>query len=323
MTPTSKPDPEAPGPAGRPRVVLSRCLNLEPVRYNGVVIEDRFAAALGRYVDFLSVCPEVQIGLGVPRSTLRLARNGNDIRLLQPDTGRDWTARMNDFSETFLTDLPPVDGFLLKARSPSCGAGQVKVYDSAAPGPAVASSPGLFARAVQERFPGIPVEDEGRMQDPDLRHHFLLRVFTLHRFRQLGPTPDRRTLTEFQARHKWLLLACNQTRMRRIGRLIAESREPAQILHKQVRSELEAALARRPPARAHLNVLEHGIGYVRKALRPRERSRFDDRLAAYGRGEIPLSVPLELLRAFLLRHDVEYGLTQVYLDPFPETLLRA
>lgn len=307
----------------RPVLVQSQCLNLEPVRWNGVVINNRFAAALARHVELRPVCPEVGIGLGTPRPTVRLVRSAEGDRLIQPDTGRDLTVAMAEFAATFLDRLGTIDGFLFKSQSPSCGIGNVKLYASAAPGPTVGKTIGAFAAAAIRRFPELPIEDEGRMQDTALRRHFLTRLFTRHRFRTLaGGRPRRADLTRFHAEHKWLLLGYNQTRMREMGRLLAGTDSDASMAAAYGRM-LAEALRRRPSLRGQLNVLHHGLGYVRKTLKPAERRHFLRLAEAYGEGRTDIAPARELLRAWLLRIEHPWALSQRWFDPFPEELMTA
>jgi uncharacterized protein YbgA (DUF1722 family)/uncharacterized protein YbbK (DUF523 family) len=303
--------------------VQSRCLNLEPVRWNGVVIENRFAAELAKHVELRSVCPEVGIGLGTPRATVRLLRSPDGDRLVQPASGRDFSDDMHAFSRHFLDGLDVVDGFLLKSQSPTCGIGNVKHYAAIDGGAAVGKTHGMFAAAVLDRFPHLPVEDEGRLQDAALRRHFLTRLFTLHRFRTLaGGRPGRGDLVQFHAEHKWLLLGYKQSRMRELGRLLAAGGDAAQ----QARAYgdlLGTALARRPSMRSQLNVLQHGLGYVSDGLTKAEKRHFLDLVDAFGAGDADLRPAQELLRSWLLRFEQTWALEQRWFDPFPASLMTA
>ena len=148
----------------KPVVVVSKCLGFDACRYNGDIIEEEFLKRLEPFVRFVPVCPEMEIGLGTPREPVRIVNGNGELKLLQPATGLDLTERMRAFSSTFLASLKEVDGFILKSRSPSCGPAEVKVYKSTERGAPVAWSSGLFAGAVLEKFPGLAVEDEGRLK---------------------------------------------------------------------------------------------------------------------------------------------------------------
>lgn len=170
----------------RPRVVVSRCLGFAAVRYDGQVLESRFVERLRDHVEFVQVCPEVGMGLGVPRDPIRIEVTAGGLRLVQPSTGRDLTEAMHRFSETFLDGLGDVDGFILKARSPSCGIRDTKRFRPGADDPLDDLGAGLFARAVLERFPDAAVEDEARLADPGHRHRFLTRLWAAARRREAG-----------------------------------------------------------------------------------------------------------------------------------------
>jgi uncharacterized protein YbbK (DUF523 family) len=167
----------------RPRVVISKCLEFAPCRYNGVMISDEFVRQLKGRVDFLPVCPEMEIGLGCPRDPIRVVSAGGELRLIQPTTGRDVTSEMRAFAAAFLGGAGTVEGFLLKSRSPSCGIKDVKVHGGPDGNMPQGVGSGFFGGAVLERFPDVAVEDEIGLQDPSLREHFLSRLFTIAKLR--------------------------------------------------------------------------------------------------------------------------------------------
>jgi uncharacterized protein YbbK (DUF523 family) len=163
----------------RPRVVISRCIDFDSCRYDGQVIRASLREELEPHVDFVPICPELEIGLGVPRAPVRLVRRSGGAQMVQPATGRDVTAEMESFSRDFLRGIGTPDAFILKARSPSCGVRNTKVFHTDEDGAAFDSGAGLFAARVLERFPDAAVEDEAGMNDPVLRHRFLTNAFAL------------------------------------------------------------------------------------------------------------------------------------------------
>ena len=166
-----------------PRIVVSKCLEFEHCRYDGEIIANETIRALKPFVEFLPVCPEMEIGLGVPRDPIRIEFDGVRRRLVQPATGRDQTEPMERFCTRFLDSVGTVDGFILKSRSPSCGLRGVKVFGPDGKSGSFAPGRGFFADAVRRRFPRLPLEDEGRLLDFRRREHFLKRVFTMARLR--------------------------------------------------------------------------------------------------------------------------------------------
>jgi len=305
-----------------PRVVFSRCLGFEACRYNGQTIRDDTVESLVPFIEPITVCPEMAIGLGVPREPIRLIEEKGEHVLLQPATGRDVMAQMASFADQFLDELTNVDGFILKYRSPSCGLSQVRVYNSRAPRAGHRKGMGAFGGRVMERFSDLAVEDEGRLQNFDIRQHFLTKLFTLARFREATARRGMKDLVAFHARHKFLLMAYNQTAMRGLGRVVANAKRlPLDEVVRTYRSGLLAALARAPRRTSAINVLLHGFGYVSDNLSPSEKSFFLDALERYRARQIPLSVPASLVRSWSIRFGVEYLLDQIYFEPFPQELV--
>lgn len=304
-------------------MVFSRCIEFDRVRFNGEMISSDFVRELRPQVDPVPVCPEVEVGLGVPRESLRLVADGEDVRLVQPATGRDLTEAMRAWAKSFLDGLPEVDGFVLKSRSPSSGIRDVKVYRSA-DGPIVLSgrNAGMFGRAVLERFGHLAVEDEARLLNLRIREHFLTKLYTLARFRALGSRPRARDLVRFQSENKLLLMAYSQAGLGRLGRIVANrERLRSEQMAGAYRAHLRAALARAARPSSHANVLMHALGYFKEGLSAGEKAFFLHRLDDYRRGVLPLSVPLALVRAWALRFDEGYLLQQTYLEPFPAELV--
>lgn len=306
----------------KPRIVVSKCLGLEHCRYDGSIIPEPIVSALREWVELIPICPEMELGLGAPRPPVRLVRVGDKIRLVQPATGRDLTEAMQAFASSFLDSLPPVEGFILKNRSPSCGIKDAKVYAGMEQAPTVAVGPGMFGRAVCARFPDLAVEDEGRLTNRALREHFFTRVFALARLREVIDTNDMGALVEFHTRHKFLLMVYNQARMRELGRVVANSqRYPTKEVIARYAVGFRAALARPPRRTAVINALMHALGYLSDKLTPPEKGYFLDLLTAYREGRQPLSTLVGVLRAWMLRFEEPYLATQIFFSPFPEALI--
>jgi uncharacterized protein YbgA (DUF1722 family)/uncharacterized protein YbbK (DUF523 family) len=305
-----------------PRLVLSRCLELDPCRYNGASISAPIVRLLEAHVELVPVCPEVEIGLGVPRDPIRLVQLEGALRLVQPGTGVDLTDEMTSFGEHFLDDLEAVDGFVLKARSPSCGIGDAKVYSQVDGGPSSGKESGLFAASVRARHPLLPVEHEGRLTDWGIRDHFLIRLFAFARLRELEQAAGMADLVRFHARHKLVLLAHGQATLRRLGRLVAnQERLPLPELMEMYALGFRQAL-RRPARRgSHVNVLQHAQGYFKKALSAREKRHFDRLLQDYVKGRLSRAAPLALVQSWIARFGEEYLEEQIYFDPYPAEFL--
>jgi uncharacterized protein YbgA (DUF1722 family)/uncharacterized protein YbbK (DUF523 family) len=305
----------------RPIVVVSRCLDLEACRYNGQVIPNAFIRRLAAHATLIPVCPEVEIGLGVPRDPIRLIRRGDDVRAIQAATGQDVTERLVGFAERFVNALPEVDGFILKSRSPSCGIRDAKVFPSVESEAMCGHRAGLFADVVLRRFPGLAIEDEGRLNDEAIREHFLTKLFTLARFRQAAKADSMAALVQFHATHKFLLMAHSEQSLRAMGRLVANTaRRPLSEVIAEYRHHLQRALQRAARRTAVVNVFQHGFGYVSKHLTAREKALFQQTLENYRRGRLPASAVLSLLRAWIVRFEISYLLAQTFFEPYPDDL---
>ncbi len=307
-------------PTVRPVIVVSKCLGFAACRYNAQTIRDDFVQKLAAWVEFRPVCAEVEIGLGVPRDPVRVVAVGGELRLLQPASGNDVTARMQAFARSFLKSLPEVHGFVLKSRSPSCGIKDVKVYGPG--GNVLQRGSGFFGAAVLEHFPHLAVEDEGRLTNYRLREHFLTKLYTLARFSRLLAAPTMHGLVQFHAENKLLLMAYSQKELRMLGRIVANpEKQPLDQVVADYRQHLQAALAQWPRYRSHINVLMHSLGYFSRYLTGNERAYFLEQLEKYRAGRVPLSVPLTLLNAWIVRFGQEYLRQQTFFQPYPDALV--
>lgn len=314
-------DPQAPPP----RVGISACLLGKAVRFDGGHKRDPFLTeTFGRFVEWVPVCPEVEVGLGVPRATLRLQSSAGEIRLVVPATGDDLTERMQRWARKRLADLAQesLSGFVLKKDSPSCGLYRVKVYAPAGGMPA-RSGTGVFAAALRAHFPHLPVEEEGRLHDPRLRENFIERVFAYQRLQRLfagrWSTAD---LVRFHTAHKLQLLAHSPKVYRELGQLVAQAaRKPRVEVRRQYCDLFMSTLETIATPRRHANVLHHMLGYLREGIDRSTREEILQLIEDYRQGLVPLVVPLTLLRHYVRRLQVVYLLGQTYLEPHPRELL--
>ena len=211
-------------------------------------------AAMKPFIHFLPVCPEVEIGLGIPRSTIRIVRTNAGDRLIQPTTDKDLTDEMAAFSDSFLDSLPDVDGFILKNKSPTSGIGSVNIYPSAGKSHPIEKGPGFFGGRILIQYPGFPIEDEGRIRNSRIREHFLTRIFMLADLRGVESLGTLTALIRFHSENKLLLMAYNQSRVNELGRIVATGKEkkPDESIREYRQLLLEAT--RLPPRyTAHIN----------------------------------------------------------------------
>lgn len=310
----------------RLRIGVSSCLLGEEVRYNGGHKRDPFLTdMLGHYVEWVPVCPEVEIGLGTPRPAMRLVRIGTDTRMVTPETGADHTEAMRSYSGRRVEELAAerLAGYILKKDSPSCGMERVKLYPQEGGAPNKEAR-GLFAEALLRRHPDLPVEEEGRLHDPLLRENFVTRIFVRDRWmrgQEEGWT--RASLMRFHERHKFLFMARNQSGMRRLGRLLGESgkTDRADDLAAAYLAGMTEVLRRHPTRRGHTNVLYHLAGFVTDRLDEGDRRELIESIDRYRSGLLPLIVPVTLIRHHVRRLGVEYLRDQVYLEPHPQELM--
>jgi uncharacterized protein YbgA (DUF1722 family)/uncharacterized protein YbbK (DUF523 family) len=306
------------------RFGISSCLLGEQVRYDGGHKRDAFLVeTLGPYVEWVPVCPEVEMGLGTPRDTLRLVRIGEEVRMIMPKTGADHTEGMRSFAKRRVRQLAQQDlcGYILKKGSPSCGMERVRVFDAG--GVPAKSGRGLFAEALLERFPNLPVEEEGRLADPRLRENFIERVFAYHRLRSLFAGKWKRgDLVKFHTAHKLLLMAHSPRMYEDLGRLVANAHAlPRASLSARYEAEFMGALRVIATPKRHANVLQHMTGYFRNQLDGDSRQELLALIEDYRKGLVPLVVPLTLIRHYVRKFQVAYLEGQVYLQPHPKELM--
>jgi uncharacterized protein YbgA (DUF1722 family)/uncharacterized protein YbbK (DUF523 family) len=310
------------GEVVRPKVVISRCIEYESVRWNAQIIRSEFVEALIPHIEAITVCPEVGIGLGVPRETLRLVKIGDEARLLQPRTEEDYTERILEFIDEFLSDLPEVDGYILKSRSPTSGLRGVKIYPSIGKVPHIERGSGIFGGVVRERFGHLALEDEGRLRNGRIREHFLRKLYTLARFREARSRGTFQSLLSFHTENKLLLKAYREKNVREMGRIVANKEQlPPASLFDAYGSLLYSALRRPPRCGTYVNVLMNSLGYFSKKITGGENQFFLDSLNKYRDGKIPLIVPVDIMRSWIVRFDEEYLAQQSFFNPYPNELL--
>lgn len=307
---------------GCPIVYVSKCLGFAKCRYNGITIHDDFVETLKPHVDYVTACPEVEIGLGVPRDPVRIVKQKGKRRLVQPLTGKDVTASMNDFCETFLGQIQKVDGFLLKSRSPSCGIKDVKIYATMEKNTSIGKGAGFYGSKVLTHFPKHPVEDEGRIRNFRIREHFLTQLFAHSRFRDTKKTKSMSALVQFQAENKLLLMAYNQKELKILGQTVAnKDKRSVDDVYRLYEKHFYNALC--TPARytSNINVLTHAMGYFSKDLSQQEKKYLLTSLERYREGKIPLRTTLSILKSWIIRFENTYLNQQTFCEPYPEPLI--
>jgi len=308
----------------RIRLGISACLLGDPVRFDGGHKRDPFLVeTLGRFVEWVPVCPEVECGLDAPRESMRLVRADGQLRLVTNKTATDHTTRMLSYARRRAAELADNDlcGFVFKKDSPSCGVHRVKVYEAG--GVPARSGRGLFADAMIARFPLLPVEEEGRLNDPRLRENFVERIFA---YRQLMALFAGRwsigDVVRFHTAHKLTLVAHKPVAYQQLGRLVASGKAmPRREFQDRYASEFMTALSALATPRRQANVLQHMLGYFKQTLDRDDRAELLSLIADHAAGRVPLVVPLTLFAHHIRRCGVTYLAEQVYLRPHPVELM--
>jgi uncharacterized protein YbgA (DUF1722 family)/uncharacterized protein YbbK (DUF523 family) len=306
------------------RMGISACLLGQEVRFDGGHKKDAFlTGVLALHVAWVPVCPEVEVGMGTPRETLRLVRENGRIRMVTTRSGVDHTDAMHAWARSRVEALATedLDGYVLKKDSPSCGMERVKIYGS--DGPGVRDGRGLFAEALIARLPLLPVEEEGRLCDPRLRENFIERVFAHRRLKDLfaarWSTSD---LVRFHTAHKMALLAHSTTGYEELGRVVAHAAQvPKPELRQRYEALFMATLSVPATTRRHTNVLSHMAGHLKTRIDAESRQELVAATEEYRQGLVPLVVPLTLINHHVRIHRVEYLAGQVYLQPHPRELM--
>lgn len=306
----------------KPVICVSACLNGQNVRYNGQTVNDDFVSLLLKYCKPFNVCPEVSIGLGVPRNRILVYYANNQFRLFQPATQKDVTDLMQQFATSFLSTLQGVDGFILKAKSPSCGVSGTKIYKDTMGSIFHSKGKGLFATEVINKFGYLPIEDEGRLRDEDIRENFLIRIFTLARFREmLSNNVSIQKLIQFHQENKYIMMTYNQRKLSQLGRIVAGYKKGAfEKTLNDYKTVFYTAFTRKPSQKQHVNTILHIFGYFSDKLNSNEKKHFLHLLDQYREHKISRIVIIELLRNWAHRFNDTYLLSQQYLDPYPEEL---
>lgn len=304
---------------------ISSCLLGEKVRYDGTHQRDRYITdTLGKYFDWLPVCPEVEYGLPVPREAMRLKASPEGQRLVTRKTGIDQTEGMREWVREKLDELEkvPLSGFIFKAKSPSSGLYGVKLYGPS--GQPSKKGVGLFGGAFVERFPLVPAEDDGRLHDPALRENFIERVFVYRRWQELLRKPAPAALIDFHTRHKLLILAHSPEHYSLLGKKVAKAgKSGKEDFYSEYGKTLMEGLSLIATTRKNTNVLYHLMGYFKEKLSGSEKEELLEVIGNYRKGLIPLIVPIVLINHYVRLFKEPYLERQFYLNPHPvEMMLR-
>lgn len=309
----------------KPTIVISKCIEGEPCRYDGSMAKDSFIKKLKSYTNVIEVCPEVGIGLSTPRDSLRLIQNDNVISLVCSKTGENLTDKMISFSNEFLKNINKfkIQGVILKGRSPSCGIKDVKLYSSIGKGSALSrNNIGIFAQKVMEEYGTIPIEDEGRLTNYNIRESFLTSVYANYNFTKVEEKKSLDELVKFQNEYKYLLMAHSPSKQKELERIVKKAAEDnLKDSIEEYKYVLSKALASTQRPMRNINMLLNLFGYFSKELSKEEKSFFLDTLENYQNKKVPFSLPLTIIKSWAIRFHNEYLLSQKIFESFPIELV--
>ncbi len=306
------------------KIGISTCLLGEKVRFDGGHKHDRYLTdVLGNYFEFIPSCPEIEIGMGVPRDSVRIVNVSNSIRLIGPKTGTDWTDKMISYSDKLVKKLASLSlsGYILKSDSPTCGMERVRIYNKN--GIPNKNGRGLFADILIKSNPLMPIEEEGRLNDLKIRENFITRVFSYNRLQNLiNNNFDRGRLVKFHTLHKYQLMAHSIKHYETLGRLVANSKKfTLQEIGEKYRSKFMEALTIQTTPKKNVNVLHHIFGYLKNFLTQSDKQYILSVIEDYHKDVVPLIVPLTLIKHYVEKYNIEYIRNQIYLNPHPKELM--
>lgn len=309
----------------KPTIIVSSCINEESCRYDGTKIHSPFIQKLNSHVNLIKVCPEVAIGLPIPRDALRIVLKEDKERLVVSKTGRDLTDAMNRFADDFIQNIctKKIHGAILKGRSPSCGMRDVKIYNDYEKGRTISNKgSGIFAKKIFDSFPYIPIENEGRLTNYNIREDFLTSIFTRASFNKVKSERSMKSLVKFHSENKYLLMCHNQSKLKELGQITAnhEKLQIDEVLNKYEDALNEVLEIISKPMK-NVNMLLHLFGYFSKKLSTDEKAFFLDTLESYSENRVPFSVPLAIIHSWVMRFENEYLLNQTIFNPYPKELI--
>lgn len=298
----------------RPRLLISACLEYQEVRYDGKSVPCGIIRQLEPYVDYILVCPEYQIGLGAPREALRLVMVNGEHRMIQPRSGRDVTDEISAFTKHFLDTLPVVDGFIFRSRSPTHGLKGVKVYKDPV-GPLVADrASGLFSREVLRRYHGYPIEEDMRLNNPEIRYNFLAKLFMFAGLREALESGLTNSLEQFHEKNRLLLMAHDPGLCRRLDGVLVQKDGQAYF------EAFRGLCSTEPDTQSYALVMESLQARCQGYLAAFERQWFKNALEKYRSGELCLEGMVEIARLLALKHGGSLEVQTIF-EPFPPGLM--
>lgn len=307
----------------KPILLVSKCLEFDSCRYNGMRLNSPLVYKLQKFVDFIPVCPEVAIGLGTPRTPIRMINVQKDLRLQEVWTDRDLTDKMNEFSSDFFDKLDVIDGAILKSRSPSCGLRDAKINNWDIGLEKIENLKAwFFAKFLFKKFPFVPKEDDGRILSYKIRDEFLIKIFILAELRELKSENKISKLIDFHAKHKYMFMSYSQSDLNKLWNIVAcyDKTNLDEIFHAYTKYLNELFLEPRTQKNL-LNAIFHIFGYFKNDISSQEKQFFLDTIELYKENRVPTTVIIHMLKWWAIAYNIEYILNQSILSPYPEELI--
>jgi len=309
-----------------PTVFISACIEFESCRYDGEKISDEYIQRLIPFVKVIRTCPELAIGMGAPRDAVRLVqRKGESLKLLSTNKGNDFTEPMQEYTSKYTDKLldKEIDGFIMKAKSPTCGVNSVKIYQNIGKAHVVsAKNPGLFGGKIMEKFPNTPIETERRLSNFNIRNRFLTEIFTLAEYRKIKKTNKMKDLVGFHSLNKYLFMTYNQETLRELGNTVANhGKLPVEEVYQIYEVTLRKLLSAEPTKKKRINVLEHIYGYFKDEISKEEKDYYFEVQNEYLDNRVPYSSVLTVLKGWTIRFGQSYLVDQTIFAPYPKELI--
>lgn len=311
----------------KPNVFISSCIEFDHCRYDGGIIHSEFVERLLKHVDVTRTCPELAINLGSPREAIRLVKkkDSEEIELLSSIHGNNYTDQMNQYAKTYLMSIQDkqIDGFILKAKSPTCGIKNVKVYyDTGKSQVRAEKADGFFGGKILEMFPGVPIETERRLSNYTIRDRFFTELFTLADFREIKANPSMKQLVAFHSKNKYLFMTYNQLTLRQLGQIVANHDHlPIKDVFDAYEEQLRTLLSKEASQKKRVNVLTHIYGYFKTKVNPEEKEYYFDVLDDYLNHQTTYQNVLTVLLGWAIRFQERYLINQTIFQPYPKDLV--
>lgn len=308
-------------PDARPLIVVSKCLGFENVRYDGGIIHSQIIEDIYPFADFITVCPEVEIGLGVPRDVIRIVKKDGKKRLVQPKTKKDVTEMMDNFTDKFLGDLPLVDGFIFKSKSPTIGIRNVKIYSDIEKNEAFDHGSGFFAEKIIKKYAKYPMEEEDRLRNKIIRHHFLTKLFTFADFRNVKLSNSTENLRLFHSYNRFLFRLYDRNMSLEMDEFIEKTKSSKfETSLNEYEKMMKHTLSNFPKSNEYSTIANEIFHSIHDSLNKVERDYLTSEIKKYETNRLGCDALLDILKLYVMRFGESKNEFSRLFSPYPDTL---